>query len=230
MLLCAGRGERMRPLTDNCPKPLLKVGDKSLAEMNIEKLVDAGIKDLVVNHAWFGEMVEESLGDGNRYGCNITYSPEEKALETGGGIANAINYLGDAPFIVVNGDIWTDFDFRRLVNIDFDNFESDAHLVFVENPQHNPGGDFTLEDGRVRFKKTVESAYAFSGPAYTFSGIGIYRPNLFKDRAEKKFPLITIFNELISNGRCSGELWSGDWTDVGTPERLDDLKTYLSVA
>ena len=217
MILAAGRGERMRPLTDQVPKPLLKVGGESLIEHHIRALAAAGIRDLVINHAYRGEQIEHFLGNGEKYGVEIRYSAEGhgKALETGGGIFNALPLLGNSPFLVVNADIWTDYDFSRL---QFK--QADAHLVLVENPEHNPQGDFVLQDGRVLSE---------GGTRLTYSGIGVYREELFAGCKPGAFPLAPLLRQAISQGSVSGEYYQGRWVDVGTPERLRQLDRMLSI-
>ena len=224
MILAAGRGERMRPLTDDLPKPLLQVGGKALIVWHIEHLARAGVRELVINHAHLGAMLEAALGDGSRYGVDIRYSPEGEALETAGGIANALPLLGEEPFLVVNGDIFCDYDFSRplLVARDMARPAADvmAHLVLVDNPQHNPQGDFFLQSGKI-----VQGG----GEKLTFSGIGIYRPELFSSvvRGEKA-KLAPLLREAIAAGRVSGEHHHGRWVDVGTPERLQWLDRLLA--
>ncbi|HID49023.1 MAG TPA: nucleotidyltransferase family protein [Chromatiales bacterium] len=215
MLLAAGRGERMRPLTDTMPKPLLEVAGKALIEYHLEALHRAGIEEVVINHAWLGEVIETRLGDGRRYGLHLVYSPEiPAALETAGGIIQALPLLGDAPFLVINSDIWTDYPLRHLPR------EPDglAHLVLVDNPPQHPAGDFHLEDGRV---------HAEGEPRLTYSGIGVYRPDLFAGLAPGVRPLAPLLREAMQAGQISGEPYSGAWFDVGTPERLAALDRRL---
>jgi len=211
MILAAGRGERMRPLTDTTPKPLLKVGRKSLIEYHIEHLVAAGFTDIVINHAHLGEQIERTLGDGQRYGAQLYYSPEGSALETGGGIFNALPLLGNDPFLVINGDIWCNYPFaqlrRRLTGL--------AHLVLVNNPEHNPEGDFCLIQQRV---------YQNGSPRLTFSGIGVYHPELFKECTPGRFSLVPLLTQAMRIGKVSGEHYQGQWIDIGTPERLQQLE------
>jgi MurNAc alpha-1-phosphate uridylyltransferase len=215
MILAAGRGERMRPLTDVAPKPLLKVGGKALIEYHIEGLVRAGIKDIIINHAWLGEQFEATLGNGDRYGARLSYSPEgAKALETGGGIFKALPLLGDGPFVVVNGDIWTDFPFARLTSITVDL----AHLVLVPNPPQHPNGDFALDSGYVQN----------DGPAkLTFSGIGVYRSQLFAGCTGGAFQLAPLLRKGMQTRQVSGETYLGRWFDIGTPQRLEQLDAAL---
>jgi len=211
MILAAGRGERMRPLTDRIPKPLLPVVGRPLIQHHIEALAQAGFHELVINHAHLGEQIEQALGDGSRWGMQINYSPEPAgALETGGGIFRALPLLGAAPFVVVNGDIWTDYDFSHLSLPE----NSLAHLVLVDNPAHNPEGDFSLADGQVS-----------DGPGerLTFSGIGVYHPDLFANCRPGAFPLAPLLKTAMAQGRVSGEYYRGRWVDVGTPERLAEI-------
>jgi len=217
MILAAGRGERMRPLTDCIPKPLLPVAGRPLIEHHIEALVQAGFKDLVINHAHLGEQIETAVGDGQRWDINIRYSPEPiGALETGGGIFKALPLLGDAPFAVINGDIWTDYDFIHLGSPK----HKLAHLILVDNPVHNPEGDFLLSNDGLCSEG--------SGERLTFSGIGIYQPALFADCKPGAFPLAPILKSAMAQGRVSGEHYTGKWVDVGTPQRLEELNTALS--
>jgi MurNAc alpha-1-phosphate uridylyltransferase len=220
MILAAGRGERMRPLTDHTPKPLLQAGGKPLIVWHIERLVHAGITDLVINHAHLGMQIEQTLGNGSRYGASIRYSDEGTALETAGGIAFALHLLGDAPFAVVNGDIWCDFDFSHLPAKAAALADSAdmAHLVLVDNPEHNPKGDFGLQAARV----------TDAAPKFTFSGIGLYKPSLFAGIARgSKAPLAPLLREQIGAGHVSGEHHHGHWMDIGTPQRLDELDKLL---
>ncbi|HUT40132.1 MAG TPA: nucleotidyltransferase family protein [Gammaproteobacteria bacterium] len=211
MILAAGRGERMRPLTDRTPKALLRVGGQTLLEHHVHALARAGITELVINHAHLGEQIVRALGDGAAYGVAIRYSPETgAALETGGGVFNALPLLGAAPFLVVNADIWTDFDFTGLPR-DIDGL---AHLVMVDNPPQHPDGDFSLSAGRL----------AQRGPAMlTFSGIGVYRPALFDGCAAGAFPLAPLLRKAMDAGQVSGEHYTGRWYDIGTPQRLTEI-------
>jgi len=216
MILAAGRGERMRPLTDHTPKPLLQVGGKALIEHLIEALASAGFRELVINHAHLGERIEAALGNGARYGVQIDWSRElDGALETGGGIHQALPLLGDAPFLAVNSDIWTDYPFAHLQR------EPDglAHLVLIDNPPHHPQGDFALQNGRVRPEGENQ---------LTFSGIGLYRPELFQGCQPGKFPLAPLLRAAMQRGVVSGEHYRGVWLDIGTPERLAALDRDLS--
>ena len=224
MLLAAGRGERMRPLTDHTPKPLLEVGGKPLIVWHIENLVRAGIFELVINHAHLGAQLEKSLGDGSRFGARIQYSSEGKALETAGGIAYAMHLLGNEPFTVINSDIFCDYDFakfREHSNVLKANGDA-AHLVLVNNPAQHPNGDFGLADGRVT--EPVTSVLSPQSPVLTFSGIGIYQPALFASITRGSIaPLAPLLRIQIALGRVSGEHHHGLWVDVGTPQRLTEL-------
>lgn len=228
MILAAGRGERMRPLTDHMPKPLLQVGGKPLIVWHIERLVRAGITDLVINHAHLGIQIEKALSDGSQFGARIRYSPEVNALETAGGIAFALNLLGEEPFAVINGDVYCEYDFERLLTAanQLKQNEDNAHLVLVDNPIHHPLGDFSLQGGRVLQKdnQRLES----NGSQLTFSGIGLYQPSLFGHIIRgSKVPLAPLLREQIAIGKVSGEHYQGGWVDVGTPERLDQLDNSL---
>lgn len=214
MILAAGRGERLRPLTDRTPKPLLPAGGRPLIEHLIGALVAGGITELIVNTAHLGEQVEAALGDGARLGARISYSPEGEALETGGGIHRALPLLGEAPFLVVNGDIATDFPFGSLRDLSVDL----AHLVLVPNPEHHPAGDFGLHDGQARNG---------GEPRYTYGGIGVYRPELFRDCVPGRFPLAPLLRAAMARNAVSGQLHEGLWMDIGTVERLQAFDDYL---
>lgn len=216
MILAAGRGERMRPLTDTTPKPLLPVAGRPLIAHHLAALAAAGITEVVINHAHLGDRIERVLGDGRDHGLAIRYSAEpEGALETGGGILQALPLLGDAPFVVVNGDVWCDFPFARLPARP----DGLAHLVLVDNPPHHPRGDFALAAGRVR---------AHDGEALTYSGIAVLDPALFAGHAPGRFPLAPLLRAAIDHDAVSGEHWRGRWVDVGTPERLRELDAVLA--
>jgi MurNAc alpha-1-phosphate uridylyltransferase len=215
MILAAGRGERMRPLTDTVPKPLLRIGGQTLLERHVHALAQAGITSLVINHAHLGEQIVKALGDGDAYGVSIRYSPETNgSLETGGGIMNALPLLGTEPFLVVNADIWTDFPFASLPS----QIDGLAHLVMVDNPEHHPEGDFSLSAGEC----------SQQGPAMlTFAGIGVYRPELFADCRPGAFPLGPVLRKAMDAGQASGEHYTGNWFDIGTPERLDAINRVI---
>lgn len=218
MILAAGRGERMRPLTDHTPKPLLKVGGKPLIAWHLERLAAAGFEEVVINHAHLGAQIEAALGDGSQLGMRIRYSPEKVALETAGGIANAMPLLGDAPFLVVNGDVFTDIDFAALKLTSPDV----AHLVMVDNPPQHANGDFVLQHDRLS---------AEGSGKLTFSGVGIYAPSLFagivRGEAAKLAPLL---KDAMAQGLVSGSHHQGEWHDIGTPERLQALDSQLLIS
>ena len=216
MILAAGRGERMRPLTDEVPKPLLPVAGQPLIVHHLTALAVAGITDVVINHAHLGTLIEDVLGDGSEYGVSIRYSAEpDGALETGGGILEALPLLGAEPFVVVNGDVWSDFPFATLPR----HPDGLAHLVLVDNPGHHAIGDFSLVNGRVRQR---------SNSGLTYSGIGVYDPALFADCQPGRFPLAPLLHEAIVYDAVGGERWGGRWVDVGTPERLQALELMLA--
>lgn len=226
MILAAGRGERMRPLTDRTPKPLLPVGGKPLIAWHLERLATSGFHEIVINHAHLGSQIEYALGDGSRWGLAIRYSPEpEGALETAGGIANALPLLGtDNPFLVVNGDIFCNWDIGRATAM---LRPSDlAHLVLVPNPPHHPQGDFCLQYGRVGAECAQPAAP--DAKVLTFSGIGIYRPQVFADIPRgQKARLAPLLRAAMAENLVSGEMHAGGWIDVGTPQRLDELDRQL---
>lgn len=214
MILAAGRGERMRPLTDNTPKPLLQVGGHTLIDYHLRALAQAGYESVVINHAHLGEQLEQALGDGSRYGLSIVYSPEGTPLETGGGIFRALPLLGEEPFLVINGDIWTDYPLERLKTMSVQL----AHLVLVDNPPQHPKGDFALQEGRVSETE---------GERLTFAGIGLYRPELLAGCKPGAFPLAPILRRAMAAEQVSGEHYQGRWFDIGTPERLTQLDELL---
>ena len=218
MILAAGRGERLRPLTDTSPKSLLAAGGKALIVWLLEKLARAGFSEVVINHAHLGHMMEAALGDGTRFGLAIRYSPEREALETAGGIANARAHLGAAPFLLINSDVYCEIDLaplqQRPLGSDL------AHLVLVANPAHRPDGDFSLAEGRVG---------AHGEPRYTYAGIAVLSPQLVDGiRAGEKAPLAPLLYAAAAHGRVSGELYAGPWFDVGTAERLAALDAHLA--
>ena len=233
MILAAGQGTRMRPLTDNCPKPLLPVAGKPLIVHHIEKLVALGITDIVINHAYLGHMIEEALGDGRQFGCAIHYSPEDEALETGGGILNALPLLqplsqkkeGDknTPFLLINGDVWLDWDKIVLPT----EILGLCHLWLVKNPEHNPSGDFVLTPSLAVVDKAIEAKDSEENEAFTFSGISLLTPALFESATPGAFPLAPLLRQAMSSGQASGELYVGDWIDVGTPERLQQVENLV---
>jgi MurNAc alpha-1-phosphate uridylyltransferase len=213
MILAAGKGERMRPLTLTTPKSLLAVGGKRLIEYHLLALAQAGFGEVVINHAWLGQQIEDYLGDGARYGLAIEYSREAEPLETGGGIRHALPLLGKEPFLVVNGDIWTDYDFTQLRGP----LAGQAHLVLVDNPAHHPDGDFTLVEGQVRDQ-----------PGLTYSGIAVLDPSLFDDQGDTAFKLAPLLRRAMAVGQVTGEHHRGHWIDVGTPQRLADIDRLLA--
>ena len=212
MILAAGRGERMRPLTDAMPKPLLEVRGKPLIVHHLEALARAGFVEIVINLSWHGEQIRGFLGDGGDFGLSIDYSVEPEALETAGGIRQALPLLGER-FAVVNADIFTSYDFFRLRETD-----APAHLVLVANPAHNHGGDFALVDGRV---------VNHGDPLYTFSGISVYRRQFFEHVEDGKVALAPLLRAAADRGEVSGELFDGEWTDIGTPERYTQAKNIF---
>lgn len=215
MILAAGRGERMRPLTDHTPKPLLPVAGRPLIVHHIEALAAAGVREIVINLAWLGERIAAALGDGANWGVRLHYSREgAQALETGGGIFQALPLLGPEPFLVVNGDVWTDCPIEGLLRSP----TGLAHLLLVPNPEHNPTGDFVLSEGRV---------VSESGPGLTFSGIGVYRPELFVGCQPGAFRLAPLLRQAAAAGQVSGECYAGRWFDIGTPARLAALEELL---
>jgi MurNAc alpha-1-phosphate uridylyltransferase len=216
MLLAAGLGTRMRPLTDHTPKPLLPVAGRPLIEHHLLRLRQAGFEEVVINHAWLGQQIEDYLGDGRRYGLAIRYSAEGQPLETGGGILRALPLLGGAPFVVMSSDIWIDFPLARLRTIE----TAGAHLVLVPNPEHHPGGDFLLRgNGGV-----VELGGGVTGTALTYSGLGVLHPQLFEGCQAGAFPLRPLLLRGMKAGAVTGECHSGQWLDVGTPERLREAE------
>ncbi len=220
MILAAGRGERMRPLTDVTPKPLLEVNEKPLLVYHIEKLRKAGIDHIVINYAWLGEKIAAYLGDGSKYGVKIDYSPEGPGgLETLGGIRHALHLLGTEPLLIVNGDVFSEIDYAEAMKADL--ADAFCYMYLVPNPAHHPEGDFALSsDGHVLAKTN-------NGKGYTFSGVALYRPECFAKYPDERSPLRIAFNEWIKNGKIKGKLSSAYWCDVGTPERLRDLDSRL---
>jgi N-acetyl-alpha-D-muramate 1-phosphate uridylyltransferase len=240
MILAAGRGERMRPLTDHLPKPLIPVAGKPLIQWHLEKLADAGFSEVVINHAWLGSMIEQALGSGRQFGLSIRYSAEPHALETAGGIATALPLLGEDPFLVLNGDVWCDWDpaqaqqlasaltLRRCL----------AWLLLVPNPVQHPAGDFLLSgDGLVRDElasathasKLTQLANATGARRHTFAGIGIYQPKLFEHTAaHHPAKLAPLLREAMKNNQVCGALHTTEWIDVGTLERLASLEGKIS--
>ncbi|MDC4258891.1 nucleotidyltransferase family protein [Acinetobacter baumannii] len=220
MILAAGLGNRMRPLTLYTPKPLLEVGGKPLIVWHIEKLKKIGVTEIVINSAWLADKLISSLGDGSQFGVDIRWTREEEGLETAGGIINALPLLGTDPFILVNGDVWTTMDFEALRHIKLN--DDLAHLVLVDNPKQHPEGDFTLLNGRVfTFDQDVK------GENLTFSGVSVIHPKLFDGLEAGKRPLAPLLKQAMHNQKISGEKLKGAWVDVGTPERLMELDLQI---
>ena len=239
LIFAAGLGERMRPLTDVTPKPLLEVGGKPLIVWHLEKLAALGVEEVVINTSWLAAQFPQRLGDGSQWGLRLRYSYEgDRPLETGGGMLHALPWLGDAPFLLVNGDVWTDFDFARLPHT----LAGDAHLVLVDNPPQHPQGDFVLDSnsGLVRFGDGLEGERPPVHPTRkTYAGIGVYRASLLQDwrkligvaegseQTPPRFKLPPLLRAAMAHGRVSGEYHPGRWTDVGTPERLAQLDAEI---
>lgn len=220
MILAAGRGERLRPYTDTTPKPLLKAGNYRLIEHIIHSLVKAGINEIIINTAHLAEQFPLALGNGEQYGVNITYIEEQEgALETAGGIINALPLLGEEPFLIVNGDIWTDYNFQTLLKKPLVNDKCLCHLVMITNPAHNPHGDFTLASGLLNQDGETK---------YTYSGIGVYHPTLFSGLTVQRLALKPILLTAMAKQQVSGELYLGAWSDIGTIERLEKLAADLT--
>jgi MurNAc alpha-1-phosphate uridylyltransferase len=232
-ILAAGRGERMRPLTDHTPKPLLMAGGKPLIAWNLERLAAAGFREIVINHAHLGSQIEQALGNGSQWGLHIQYSPEPPgALETAGGIATALPLLGDEPFLVVNGDVYCDINFSRFSALT----ATDAHLVMVENPVHHTGGDFSLLPspacgGGAGGEGTQRVIYANGEQTLTYGGIGIFSPSFFANvKPGTVMKLRPLLDAAIAAGTLTGERFAGRWVDVGTPQRLAELDQELKKA
>ncbi len=206
----------MRPLTDHVPKPLLKVSGRCLIEYHLIGLAKAGIREIVINHAWLGEQIQQALGDGCRWGVQINYSAEQEGLETGGGIFKALPLLGERPFLVVNGDVWCNYPFLQLP-VELTGL---AHLVLVDNPSHHPDGDFAIQEGCIQPQGELR---------LTYSGIGVLHPALFANCVSSAFPLAPLLRNAIADNQVSGEYYPGCWVDVGTPERLLKLNQEMSM-
>lgn len=257
MVLAAGRGERMRPLTDTLPKPLLPAGGRPLIAWHLDKLATIGVRDVVINHAWLGDRIEAALGDGAALGLRIRYSPEASALETAGGIARALPMLvdddeDDQPFLVISADVFTDFDFGRAgtIALQMDAARNSCWCVMVPNPAHHGGGDFRLDGGRLGLATTLatpvtdgeidgasetrtgsqaEPGAGSRAATLTYAGVGLFRPHLFRDIARgTKLPLRPILDREIAAGRAAGERHDGLWSDIGTPQRLMELDRLLA--
>ena len=219
MILAAGKGERLRPLTLHTPKPLIRAGGVPLIEYHLRALAAAGFSEIVINHAWLGQQIEDHLGDGSQLGVSIQYSAEGEPLETGGGIFKALPLLGDNPFVVVNGDIWTDYDFSALRQP----LAGLAHLVLVDNQAHHPTGDFCLMDSQIKDAQP-------NAPTLTYSGIAVLSPQLFSGCTGGAFKLAPLLRTAMAAGRVSGERLLGHWVDVGTHERLAEVETLIKGA
>jgi MurNAc alpha-1-phosphate uridylyltransferase len=217
MILAAGRGDRLRPLTDEVPKPLIEVGGRPLIEHHLEALAAAGFREIVINQGHRGDLLRDTLGDGLRWGVGIRWSDEQpEALETGGGIFKALPLLGSSPFLVVNGDVLTAYPFARLRAVKCDW----AHLVMVPNPSHNPAGDFALDGARIRCEGATRS---------TFSGIGVYHPRLFDGCTPGKFSVVPLLRHAMAHHLVTGEVFEGAWDDIGTLERLEKARQSFSI-
>ncbi|GLH20147.1 mannose-1-phosphate guanylyltransferase [Pseudomonas atacamensis] len=219
MILAAGKGERMRPLTLTTPKPLVRAAGVPLIEYHLRALAAAGFTEIVINHAWLGQQIEDHLGDGSRFGLSIQYSPEGEPLETGGGIFRALSLLDDDAFLVVNGDIWTDYDFSVL----HQPINGLAHLVLADNPPHHPKGDFTLIDGKVQDGEP-------DAQTLTYSGIAVLHPQLFDGCSDGAFKLAPLLRNAMAKGEVTGERLKGHWVDVGTYERLAEAEALIEAS
>lgn len=216
MILAAGLGTRMRPLTDSTPKPMLLVAGVPLIEYHVRNCVRAGIAQIVINHAYLGEQIEAYLGDGRRFDCTIEYSREGEPLDTGGGIFRALPLLGDEPFIAMNADVWTDYPLKKLL----DKTPERAHLVMTNNPPQHPQGDFYLRDGLL--------SEAGENGKLTWTGIRVINPALFENCSDGVFSIVPLLKQAMKENRVSGEYFSGRWFDIGTPERLREINELLA--
>ena len=224
MILAAGYGKRLQPLTNKTPKPMIAVAGKPLLQHHIEHLVAMGVTEVVINISWLADKIESFFGDGSNFGIHITWSRESDPLETGGGILKALPLLGDAPFLLINGDIWTDFPLPRVTDIALEDNQS-AWLLLVNNPQHNPAGDFGLQEGLVSYEPVLK---------YTYSGISVFKPMLFADYAKNhmqasRFPLREVLRPAIESRCIIGSVYAGHWCDVGTIERYNALNKRLDL-
>lgn len=225
MILAAGLGTRMRPLTDRTPKPMLRVANKPLIEYHVENCVRAGITDIVINHAYLGDQIENYLGDGSRFGCAIEYSREGEPLDTGGGIFRALPLLrgkeqGEEPFVALNADVWTDYPLERLLTISFEKKSMLAHLVMTDNPPQHPNGDFYLSNGLIDA--------VGEGNRLTWTGLRVIHPLLFANCHDGVFSIVPLLKRAMSEGRVSGEYYGGHWFDIGTPERLQQINELFA--
>ncbi|OUS28345.1 mannose-1-phosphate guanylyltransferase [Gammaproteobacteria bacterium 45_16_T64] len=224
MILAAGRGERMGQLTAHCPKPLLKIDERPLIEHHIRRLVAAGCQEIVINLCYLGKQIETYLGDGKAFGVSIQYSWEEQCLETGGGIQQALTLLGEEPFMVLNGDVWTDYPLQKLLSYDLSSNQL-AHLILVDNPTHNTMGDFNVDSAS---SLVTELGPSVSG--YTFAGISVLSPKLFAEKQNGCYPLAPLLRNVMVESKVSGEHYGGVWVDVGTPERFASLNEGVVTA
>lgn len=235
MILAAGKGTRMGELTRNTPKPLLTLAGKPIIEYHLHALVSAGYREIVINHAYLGERIVAALGDGRRFGCDIVYSPETEPLETGGGIFNALTHLGDAPFLLINGDVWSDWTPPSPNHRVFDDIVTEnalAHVWLVDNPPHHPEGDFLLHNGlayneRVQSHSQDQQASCEVWPRLTFSGFSVIHPALFAHSVHGTFPLAPLLRDAMRTMRVRAEYLNANWVDVGTPERLQHAQTLI---
>jgi MurNAc alpha-1-phosphate uridylyltransferase len=224
MILAAGYGKRLRPLTNKIPKPMITVSGKPLLQHHIERLVAMGVTEVVINISWLADQIESFFGDGSNFGIRITWSRESEPLETGGGILKALPLLGDTPFLLINGDIWTDFPLPRVTDIALEDDQS-AWLLLVNNPKHNPAGDFGLQEGLVSYEPVLK---------YTYSGISVFKPMLFANYAKNPieascFPLREVLRPAIESRCIIGSVYEGHWCDVGTIERYNELNKRLGI-
>lgn len=235
MILAAGKGTRMGELTRNTPKPLLTLAGKPIIEYHLHALVNAGYREIVINHAYLGERIVAALGDGRRFGCDIVYSPEAEPLETGGGILNALSHLGDAPFLLLNGDVWSDWTPPPPNHHMFDDIVTDnalAHVWLVDNPPHHTEGDFLLHNGhayheRPQIHTQSQPASGEAWPRLTFSGFSVIHPALFAHRVHGAFPLAPLLRDAMEAERVRAERLNAHWVDVGTPERLQQAQALI---
>ncbi len=224
MILAAGYGKRLRPLTNKIPKPMITVSGKPLLQHHIERLVAMGVTEVVINISWLADQIESFFGDGSNFGIRITWSRESEPLETGGGILKALPLLGDTPFLLINGDIWTDFPLPRVTDIALEDDQS-AWLLLVNNPKHHPAGDFGLQEGLVSYEPVLK---------YTYSGISVFKPMLFANYAKNRieascFPLREVLRPAIESRCIIGSVYEGHWCDVGTIERYNELNKRLGI-
>jgi len=225
MILAAGLGNRMRPLTDHTPKPLLCAGGKPLIEYHLEKLQRAGVREVIINLAYLGEKIRAHLGDGQRFGLEIIYSSEPEPLETGGALLQALDLLGTNPFLLINGDVWCDLDIAQFIQQPLSATQL-GHLLLVTNPEFHPRGDFALADNGL----LVDDPDCNHPQRFTFGGISLLKPDIIASYPDKrqKFPLVEVLRRAIAHHQLTGQVHSGHWSDVGTPMRLQELDNYLS--